>query len=100
MEIYNKIQFKHISYQEDCLAADRTIVNNLNKETFVDGYKFAFDDTARKCMRTVRCEFRSSLDGKFAVFFFQERSPRVSYFVCDANLRALLMKVYDIAFTE
>ena len=102
MEKYSKSAFDHISYMRDCTANERKVVEDINAETFKDGYKFCFDETANESYKNdkIRCEYRESMDGVMTVFFFRKHSQKVEWFVTDRNLRILLMKVYDLAFTN
>ena len=98
METYSKTQFRHIAYKDDCTKNDAKVTKAVNAETFVDGYKFNFDNTAIKM--GIRCVFRTALYGGYAVFIYRGKSPAVNCFMCDSDRDTLLQKVYDFAFCE
>lgn len=100
METYSKAQFRHIALKDDCTKADAKVTEAINAETFVDGYRFNFDESATPLRRDVRCEFKTSLYGGFAVFFYKGKSPKFNCFICDHDRDTLLQKVYDFVFCE
>lgn len=100
IEKYSKTQFRHIALKDDCTKEDAKVVSAVNAETFTDGYKFGFDETASPFRRDVRCEFRNSLYGGYAVFFYQGKATKFNCFICDRDIDTLLQKVYDLVFCE
>lgn len=100
METYSKTQFRHIALKDDCSKADAKVTETINAQTFVDGYHFNFDESATPLRRDVRCVFRTSLYGGYAVFFYRGKRPTFQCFICDHDRDTLLQKVYDFVFCE
>lgn len=93
---FTKEQFFNIAHMKDPTTGhfSKTVEKQV-ENTFVDGFKFAFEGAKRDFKKVVMCR---SLDGRLGAFFYTDSPQKFAFFICGDGIMDTLLKVYDVAF--